>query len=67
MTNTLKLQSAMAKSGLSDELIAELLGLSSQALNAKVLGKCEFRSSEIRKLYDILNLSNQSVMEIFFC
>lgn len=67
MTNTLKLKTAMAKSGLSQELIAELLGISSQVLEAKVNGDREFMASEIRKLYDILNLTNQSVMEIFFC
>lgn len=63
----MKLKTAMAKSGLSNELIAELLGISSLVLEAKVNGDREFMASEIRKLYDILNLTNQSVMEIFFC
>lgn len=66
MTNTLKLKAAIAESGLSQELIAELLGISSQVLEAKVNGVREFTASEIRRLYDILNLTNQSVMEIFF-
>lgn len=66
MTNTLKLKSAIVKSGLSQDLIAELLGISTQVLEAKVNGNREFMASEIRKLYDILNLNNQSVMEIFF-
>lgn len=66
MTNTLKLKSAMVKSGLSQDLIAELLGISTQVLEAKVNGDREFMASEIRRLYDILNLNNQSVMEIFF-
>lgn len=66
MTNTLKLKSAMEKSGLSQGLIAELLGISAQVLEAKVNGDREFMASEIRRLYDILNLTNQSVMEIFF-
>lgn len=65
MTNTLKLKSAMEKSELSQELIAELLGISAKALE-KVNGDREFKASEIRRLYDILNLTNQSVMEIFF-
>ena len=66
MTNTLKLNFAMGKSGLSQGLIAELLGISAQVLEAKVNGDREFMASEIRRLYDILNLNNQSVMEIFF-
>ncbi len=66
MTNTLKLKFAMGKSGLSQGLIAELLGISAQVLEAKVNGDREFMASEIRRLYDILNLNNQSVMEIFF-
>lgn len=66
MTNTLKLKSAMVKSGLSQGLIAEMLGISTQKLEAKVNGDHEFMASEIRRLYDILNLTNQSVMEIFF-
>ena len=56
----------MGKSGLSQGLIAELLGISAQVLEAKVNGDREFMASEIRRLYDILNLNNQSVMEIFF-
>ena len=67
MTNTLKLKAAIAESGLNQEQIAEMLGVSLCTLNYKLNGTSEFKASEIKKLAELLHLDADKVMKIFFC
>lgn len=66
MTNTLKLKVAIAESGLNQEQIAEMLGVSLCTLNYKLNGTSEFKASEIKKLAELLHLDADKVMKIFF-
>ena len=65
MTNTLKLKAAIAESGLNQEQIAEMLGVSLCTLNYKLNGTSEFKASEIKKLAELLHLDADKVMKIF--
>lgn len=66
MTNTLKLKAAIAESGLNQEQIAEMLGVSLCTFNYKLNGTSEFKASEIKKLSELLHLDADKVMKIFF-
>lgn len=66
MTNTLKLKAAIAESGLNQEQIAEMLGVSLCTFNYKLNGTSEFKASEIKKLMELLHLNSDKVMLIFF-
>lgn len=46
--------------------IAEKMGLSRQSLYLKMKGEREFKSSEVVKLCEILRLTNEERMLIFF-
>ena len=58
MTNTLKLRAAILESGLNQEQIAKLLGMTVATFNYKVNNKSEFRASEIKKLCEILKITD---------
>lgn len=66
MTNTLKLKAAIVGSGLNQEQVAENLEMTIATLNYKINNKSEFRASEIKKLSEVLNLTNEEVNTIFF-
>jgi transcriptional regulator with XRE-family HTH domain len=66
MTNTLKLKAAIVGSGLNQEQVAENLEMTIATLNYKINNKSEFRASEIKKLSEVLNLTNEEVNAIFF-
>lgn len=66
MTNTLKLKAAIAESGLNQEQIAEMLGVSLCTLNYKLNGTSEFKASEIKKLAELLKMENETMVKIFF-
>lgn len=67
MTNSLKLRSILLEKGFTQQnQIAELLGISDATFNYKLNNKREFKVSEIKKLTEILDLSNEQVNEIFF-
>lgn len=66
MTNTLKLKAAIAESGLNQEQIAKMLGVSLCTFNYKLNGVSEFKASEIKKLTELLKLKNETMMQIFF-
>lgn len=65
MTDTGKLNAAIQRSGLKKAYIAEKLGISKAALWMKMTGKRDFKTSEIRILKDLLNLTPKEVVEIF--
>lgn len=47
--------------------IAEGLGLSRQSLYLKMKGKRDFKTSEVSKLCEILRLTDEEKMLVFFC
>jgi len=66
MTNTLKLKAIILEKGFVQEQLAEQLGIRSATFNYKLNNKTEFKASEIKKLTEILNLSDAEWKQIFF-
>lgn len=67
MTNTLLLEIAIRRAGLTKKEVAQKLGLSIMGLYKKMNNTSEFRASEITQLYKILNLSSlEEQQQIFF-
>lgn len=64
MTNTLEFKSLIVKNGLTQKKLAKMLGVSFATLNMKINNKREFKSKEISKLCQILNIQNVNL--IFF-
>jgi len=52
------------ESGMNQERLAELLGMTSATFNYKVNNKSEFKASEIKKLCEVLKITD--VNTIFF-
>lgn len=67
MINTLKLKAAIAESGMNQEQIAKMLGVSLCTFNYKLNGVSEFKVSEIKKLAELLKMENETMVKIFFC
>lgn len=66
MINTIELNVAIVRSGLTKRKIAESLGISDSSLQCKIKNKHEFKASEILKLRDSLGLSPEELNDIFF-
>ena len=67
MTDTKLLEEYINNSGLKRGRIASSLGITVDCLRNKTKGKNEFKASEIRKLIDILAISDSEEVErIFF-
>lgn len=66
MTNTTKLEVAITESGKTKREIAIELGISEMALYNKIHNKAEFKASEIKKIKDCLELTQEQQNEIFF-
>ncbi len=66
MTNTFKLKGCIVANRLTLEQLSKLMSLSQTTLSYKINNKREFKSSEIKKLQDILNLSDNERDDIFF-
>ncbi len=64
MTNTLELEVAIKRAGLTKREVVKQLGLSHMGFYKKINNITEFKASEIMKLCDILNIKN--IGEIFF-
>lgn len=64
--NVAELRASIARAGVTNRKIAAELGLSEQALYNKMQGESEFKSSEIKKMANLLSLSMQDVNLIFF-
>lgn len=60
------LHAAIVVNGLTKSGLADYLGISSQSLYKKMNGSREFSRSEIMKIMDILKISDDEVMNIFF-
>lgn len=66
MTNTAKLKAVIVEKGMLQEQVAMQLGMTSATFNYKVNNKTEFKASEIKKLSEILKLTDDEVIAIFF-
>ena len=66
LTDSNLLREQVEKSGLKYQYIAEKLDLSRYGLMIKIEGKTEFKASEIRKICNILKISNDLRDLIFF-
>lgn len=61
-----RLNEAIEKSGLKSSFISKTLGVTPQAFNSKRRGKTAFRQSEVYVMTDLLKLSREESMQIFF-
>lgn len=64
MTNTIELEVAIKRSGLTKRKIAKKLGLSEMGFYKKVNNITEFKASEIALLCEVLSIENKD--KIFF-
>lgn len=64
--NTNKLLGKIKENGATLQQIAEKMNISLSALRRKIYGKTQFNRQEIEKISDILKLTNQELLEIFF-
>lgn len=65
MTDTVELEVAIKRSGLTKRELAKKIGLSEMGLYKKIHNITEFKASEITALVEILSLQ-EKVSEIFF-
>lgn len=65
MINQKLLHSKVALAGLTFKELAIKTGIPYQSLINRKAGKIEFNSSEIKALKEVLNLTNDDVVEIF--
>lgn len=66
MTDTIKLEMAITRSGITKKKLAERLGLSDMGLYKKINNITEFKASEISILQEILRLTHEERDAIFF-
>lgn len=66
MTNTEKLKEKINKTGYKIGHLCKLLGLSRGGFWKKINNHSEFNASEIKKIADILKLSEEEKNNIFF-
>ena len=66
MTNTLLLEMAIRRAGLTKKEVARRLGLSIMGLHKKINNLSEFKASEINQLYKMLNLSSLEEQQQIF-
>lgn len=64
--NELELRAEIIRAGLSIPEISKEVGLNKKTFYEKLTGKTEFKASEIRKIANILNLSDEQMISIFF-
>lgn len=65
MTDTVELEVAIKRSGLTKRELAKKIGLSEMGLYKKIHNITEFKASEITALVEILSLQ-EKVSQIFF-
>lgn len=65
MTDTKALEIAITRAGKSKRSLAKYLGISEMALYNKIHNIAEFKSSEIVKAEDFLELSSDETKQIF--
>lgn len=66
MLNKNLLRSAIARAGMTQERLAEAIGISSNTLSAKLLGKSFFDTEEIDRICEVLSIvDNNEKADIF--
>lgn len=66
MTSGRELEAAFARCGLKKSTVAKHLGISLNSLRRKTVNQCDFKMSEVKKLSELLALSDEEVRTIFF-
>lgn len=66
MTDSKKLKAAIVEQGLTQEKLADALGITRATFNNKINGKTYFTEDELTKMKSELNLSNDRFLLIFF-
>jgi len=66
MVRTDELTRLIDESGLKKEYICNWCGITRHALRNKILGKSEFKASEMEILKNVLRLDNDQFARIFF-
>lgn len=66
MTNTKLLRERIDQSDYKLRLVAEKIGLTYQGLLNKINNRRQFRADEIQALYELLDLSEEDRVAIFF-
>ncbi len=66
MTNKNLLKSKMALHNDTMQSLADYLGIARSYVSGKLNGKWEFKQSEIMKIIERYNLTNDEIMQIFF-
>ena len=64
--NSLEMKVAMKRNEDTQEKLAEALGLQISGVCARINGNIDFRISEVEKIRDRYNLSNEELVKIFF-
>ena len=64
--NSLEMKVAMKRNEDTQEKLAEALGLQISGVSARINGRISFRASEIEKIRERYNLSNDELVKIFF-
>lgn len=66
MIDTIKLEMSITKARITKRELAKQLGISKMSLYNKIHNISEFKASEIRRLSEILELSDSDRQAIFF-
>ena len=67
MINTLEMEIAIKRAGLTKKQIAKSIGISDTGLIRKIKNHSEFKANEIEKLCSLLHLSDlEQLKQIFF-
>lgn len=65
MLNVQALKGKIVENGLSQDDVAKMIGLSSSTFNRRINDKV-FGSDEIEKMANVLKISNDDILHIFF-
>lgn len=66
MTNTVKFEIVLLSKGKTKKDIANVLGISLQALYNKINNVVDFKTREVDKIVEYLKLTIEEMIEIFF-
>lgn len=66
MTNTEELRRIIKNSGLKLEYIAEQLGITRFSLSKKIENVTEFKTSEVQKMCEVLQITDPKAKEAIF-
>ena len=66
MVNSNALKGAIIRAGLTQVELAKFVKLTKQSLNYKILNKATFNINEVAIIRQVLNLSSEELISIFF-